>query len=104
VELRNSGIHVMTVCPGYIATDFPANTIQGSDRFRLSPSQPNRRSVPPSTVAEATLKGYLKNKKKVIVPARYRALIHLYQSAPSLIEWSMARMLRPVNQAFTPKH
>jgi NAD(P)-dependent dehydrogenase (short-subunit alcohol dehydrogenase family) len=104
VELRNTGIRVMTVCPGYIATDFPSNAIQGSDRFRLSPSHPNRRSVPPSTVAQATLKGYLKNRKEVIVPGRYRPLIHLYRAAPSLIEWSMARMLRPADEAVKPNH
>ena len=95
VELRNTGIRVMTVCPGYIATDFPANAVQGSDRWRLSPSQPDRRNVPASVVAEATLKGYLKNKKEVIVPGRYSWLIRLYQAAPGLIDWSMARMLRP---------
>ena len=99
IELRNTGIRVMTVCPGYIATDFPVNAIQGSDRMRLSPSRPQKRSVPPSAVAEAVLKGCLRNRKEVIVPARYRALIHLYQAAPALVEWSMARMLRPADEA-----
>jgi short-subunit dehydrogenase len=94
IELRNSGIRVMTVCPGYIATDFPLNTTQGNDRFRLSPSRPNKRSVPASVVAEATLNGYLKGKKEVIVPARYRAIVKLYQAMPRLINWSMSRMLR----------
>lgn len=98
VELRHTGIRVMTVCPGYIATDFPANATQGTDRFRLSPSRPQKRSVPPSAVAEAILKGYLKNKQEVIVPARYQLLIRLYQTAPQLFEWSMARMLRPADE------
>ncbi len=30
IELKNSGIHVMTVCPGYVRTDFGANAIRGS--------------------------------------------------------------------------
>lgn len=98
IELRNSGIRVMTVCPGYIATDFPVNAAQGSDRWRLSPSQPQKRSVPPSAVAEATLNGYLRKKKEVIVPGSYRALIRLYQAAPWMIEWSMTRMLRPAGE------
>lgn len=99
VELRNTGIRVMTVCPGYIATDFPENATQGTDRFRLSPSRPQKRSVPPSAVAEAMLNGYLKNESEVIVPARYRLLIRLYQAAPQLFEWSMARMLRPADES-----
>jgi NAD(P)-dependent dehydrogenase (short-subunit alcohol dehydrogenase family) len=99
LELRNTGIRVMTVCPGYIATDFPVNATQGSERWRLSPSRPQKRSVPPSVVAEATLKGYLRGKKEVIVPARYRLLIRLYQTAPGLVEWSMGRMLRPADEA-----
>lgn len=99
LELRNTGIRVMTVCPGYIATDFPVNATQGSDRYRLSPAQPNKRSVTPDVVARATLNGYLKRKKEVIVPGSYRALIALYRTAPTIMEWQMKRMLRPAEQS-----
>src|SRR5438034_8419267 len=29
VELRGAGINVLTVCPGYVRTDFSANAIRG---------------------------------------------------------------------------
>src|SRR5206468_9529308 len=28
VELRGTGVHVMTVCPGYISTDFAVNAVK----------------------------------------------------------------------------
>ncbi|MBV8205267.1 MAG: SDR family oxidoreductase [Acidobacteria bacterium] len=101
IELRNSGIHIMTVCPGYIATDFPVNATRGTDQWRLSPSQPRNRSVPPEVVALATLNGYLKKRREVIVPSYYRAFIALYRTVPAIIESSMTRMLRPVETSST---
>src|SRR2546425_2405576 len=38
IELKNSGIHVMTVCPGYVGTDFGANAIRGSALKSIRPS------------------------------------------------------------------
>jgi short-subunit dehydrogenase len=96
VELRNSGIRVITVCPGYIATDFPNNIIRGTDCWRLSPAQPSKRQVSADVVADATLNGYFKNKKEVIVPGSYRFLIGFYRLWPGLFEWGMKRMLKKV--------
>src|ERR1700730_19411544 len=31
VELKSAGINVLTVCPGYVRTDFSANAIKGSE-------------------------------------------------------------------------
>lgn len=94
IELRGTGIRVMTVCPGYIATDFPTNATRGSDVQRLSPARKENRRVSADVVARATLNGYLKRKKHVVVPWNYRIYIGLYRLWPGLIEWSMARMLR----------
>ena len=29
VELKSAGINVLTVCPGYVRTDFSANALRG---------------------------------------------------------------------------
>jgi len=96
VELKGSGVHVMTVCPGYIATGFGRNAIQGADRQRLSDA--GRRGASPEQVARATLDGYLKNKREVVVPWFYHLAIKLYQLFPGLVEWGMRRRLRPADQ------
>src|SRR5207244_11894156 len=38
VELKNFGIHVMTVCPGYVRTDFGANALRGQEVKTVRPS------------------------------------------------------------------
>ena len=95
VELQKTGVHVMTVCPGYIQTDFAMNAVKGADRQRISTAA---RGISVDRVAAAVLNGYLKHKREVVVPAQDRLLIKLYQTWPRLVEWSMARMLRPADQ------
>ena len=36
VELKRDNIHVLTVCPGYIATAFAANTVKGTEAMRMA--------------------------------------------------------------------
>ena len=93
IELRGSGVHVGTVCPGYVATDFAAHALRGANRQRLSTAA--RRGVTPQRVARAVLKACLNNRRQVVVPWRDQFLIRLYQHAPQIIEWAMGRMLRP---------
>ncbi len=96
VELNGTGVRVITVCPGYIATDFGHNAIKGTDRQRLS--EAGHRGASVESVARATLKGYLKGKREVVVPWYYHFAIKWYQLFPGLVEWWMARSLRPADQ------
>ena len=66
VELKSSGINVLTVCPGYVRTDFSANAIKGHDAKTVRPS--SIRGITAERVARAVLHGYLKQKREVIVP------------------------------------
>ncbi|HUK86836.1 MAG TPA: SDR family NAD(P)-dependent oxidoreductase [Terriglobales bacterium] len=100
VELKGTGVHVMTVCPGYITTDFGANAVKGSEAKRLGAA---RRGIPAERVARAVLRGYLGQKREVVVPWRDRIAIKLYQLFPRLIERAMARMLRPAEQVLAER-
>ena len=66
VELKGSGIHVLTVCPGYVRTDFSANAIKGREARTVRPS--SVRGISAERVARAVLRGYLKQKREVVVP------------------------------------
>jgi len=96
VELLPGGVHVMTVCPGYIQTDFALNAVKGSERMRLSRAA--RTGTSPERVARAVLRGYLGGKREVVVPWKDRFLIKAYQTAPAFIENGMRRMLRPADE------
>jgi short-subunit dehydrogenase len=92
VELKKDGIHVLTVCPGYVRTQFSDNSVRGSE---LKKVRPNRvRGITADRVARATLRGYLKQKREVIVPWQMHLPVKLYQLLPGLVEWSMGRMAK----------
>src|SRR5579872_6083373 len=57
VELKQAGINVLTVCPGYVRTDFGKNLVRGVEAKTVRPQQ--TRGISPERVARATLHGYL---------------------------------------------
>ncbi len=92
IELKKDGIHVLTVCPGYVRTAFSENAIRGNEMKKVRPS--SVRGITAERVARATLRGYLKQKREVIVPWTMHLPVKLYQLFPSLVEWGMARMAK----------
>jgi hypothetical protein len=87
MELAGSAINVLTVCPGYVRTDFSANALKGDDYQQVRPG--SVRGISAERVARATLEGYLKNKREVVVPWYMHPVIKLYQLFPGVVEWGM---------------
>ena len=94
IELKKENVHVLTVCPGYVRTEFGANAVRGRELKKVRPD--SVRGISPERVARATLNGYLKGKREVIVPWAMHLPVKLYQLVPSVVEWAMARMANPV--------
>jgi len=92
IELMASGINFLTVCPGYVRTDFGANALRGSEQKQVRPEAV--RGITPDRVAHAALNGYLKGKREVVVPWHMIPVIKIYQLFPGLVEWSMTKMVR----------
>jgi short-subunit dehydrogenase len=92
IELRSSGINVLTVCPGYVRTDFGANAVKGKEPKQVRPGRV--RGITVERVAKAVLRGYLKQKREVVVPWTMIPMIKLYQLFPGLVELSMVKMVR----------
>jgi short-subunit dehydrogenase len=90
VELKKEGIHVLTVCPGYVRTAFSENAVQGNELKRVRPE--SVRGISAERVARATLRGYLKKRREVIVPWTMYLPVRIYQHFPGLVEWAMGRM------------
>jgi short-subunit dehydrogenase len=95
VELASAGINVLTVCPGYVRTDFSANALRGKDAKTVRPS--SVRGISVERVARAVLQGYLKRKREVVVPWTMHPAIKIYQLFPGLVERAMVRMARKVD-------
>lgn len=90
VELKKDGIHVLTVCPGYVRTPFGDNAVRGNEMKSVRPQ--SVRGITAERVARATLQGYLRQKREVIVPWTMYVPQKLYQLFPGLVERAMERM------------
>lgn len=90
IELKKDNIQVLTVCPGYVRTAFGENAVSGRETKRVRPARV--RGIPAERVARATLEGYLKKKREVIVPWTMHLPVKLYQLFPRLVEWGLGRM------------
>ena len=92
LELRNTGVQINNVCPGYVKTDFSANAVRGGDNVGVAGSV--KRGITADRVARAVLKAYLENKREVVVPWTDRLTIGLYRTLPALFEWGMMKVMR----------
>jgi len=92
IELRGTGINVITVCPGYVRTEFGANALRGREVKQVRPT--SVRGISAERVARAVLSGYQKKKREVIVPWTMHPMVKLYQLFPGLVEWGMLKMAR----------
>jgi short-subunit dehydrogenase len=90
IELAGTGINLMTVCPGYVKTEFSANALRGTEAKRVRPK--SARGISPERVARAVLNGYVKSKREVIVPWTMIPVVKLYQLFPGLVERAMTKM------------
>jgi short-subunit dehydrogenase len=91
-ELQKDGIHVLTVCPGYVQTAFSQNVVLGKERKKVRPD--SVRGITAERVARAALRGYVKKKREVIVPWTMYAPQKIYQLFPALVERAMSKMAK----------
>ena len=93
VELRRRNINILTVCPGYVQTEFSANAVRGKNQLKVRSERV--RGITAERVARATFKGYVANKREVIVPWTMHPVVKLYQMFPGVVERAMIRLARP---------
>jgi len=91
VELKRDNINVLTVCPGYVRTDFGAHVVVDKG---ASVRPKSVQGITAERVARATYHGYRKGKREVIVPWTMIPVVKLYQLFPGLVEWGMGRAIK----------
>jgi short-subunit dehydrogenase len=90
VELKRDNINVLTVCPGYVRTDFGAHVV-ADKRGTVRPK--SVQGITAERVARATYNGYRSRKREVIVPWTMIPVVKLYQLLPGLAEWGMGKAM-----------
>jgi Short-chain dehydrogenases of various substrate specificities len=76
-----------------VATNFSGNAVRGTDRKKMGDGG---RGISAEQVAQATLSGYLKRRREVIVPWFYNLVILAYRLLPGPIEKTMRARMRPL--------
>jgi len=90
LELKRDNINVLTVCPGYVSTDFGAHVV-ANRQYSVRPQ--SVRGITAERVARAAYRGYRNKQREVVVPWTMIPVIKLYQLFPGLVEWAMARAI-----------
>lgn len=83
-ELSGSGIRVVKVCPGIVATNFRDHVLAGA---APGPVEDIRRIVTPDQVAAAMMRGVERQKRVVYVPKIGRIFTALEFFAPRVMDW-----------------
>ena len=96
LELAPYGVHVNTVCPGYVRTEFNTRAVWGSESMRIAGSA--MRGITASRVADAVWKAYRGNRRQVVVPWSNIMLVAFYRLLPGFLNWGMLKMLRRMNR------
>ena len=90
MELKSLGIHAMTVCPGYVITDFHTNLLQGRV---AGPIQRARMfTITAEQCAEAIARGVEAEKRTVVTPRVGWVFVALTRLLPWLMDWQFQRL------------
>jgi short-subunit dehydrogenase len=76
-----------------VQTEFSANAVRGKELKKVRPA--SVRGITVERVARATLTGYRRGRREVIVPWTMIPVIKLYQLFPGIVERAMLRLAKP---------
>lgn len=90
MELKRDGIHAMTVCPGYVDTEFQTHVIHGRPPTAIS----GRRNftITAEQCAEAIVRGVERQARTVVIPRLGWLFVLAARLLPSLVDAQLERM------------
>ncbi len=92
-ELRDQGVHVMMVCPGFTKTNLQNKALDGKGQISPHSRTMVGREAPPSEVADCIFRGAAKRKRMVILSAAGKFSCLLFRIAPAFYERLMKKQL-----------
>jgi len=93
-EVAHLGVHVLMVCPSFVASGLEASTLGGDGQRVSRPRSKVGRLGDPDEVAAAVLEAVLAGKRRLILTPVGKTSAILSRLAPSLYERLMIRSLR----------
>ena len=89
IEVEDAGVHVLTVCPGAIDTEF----FDEADRKRM-PDVALRSMIQPERVVDAVMRAFATGKREVTVPAAIGGAYVVKALAPGVMRSGVKRSTR----------
>jgi short-subunit dehydrogenase len=99
-ELRGSGIHVSTIVPGIVATEFRQHVISGAAPSGVVNI---RRVVSAEDVALAVVRGIAQRRRRIFIPWYGRVFAALDFVLPGVMDAYIARKWSPAEPAAAPE-
>jgi NAD(P)-dependent dehydrogenase (short-subunit alcohol dehydrogenase family) len=93
-EVRDHGVHVMVVCPGFIKTNLQDRALGGDGTVTRRPQSRIGRQDTPAHAAEAIFHGAEKEKDLLVLTAMGKIGYWVSRLAPSFYERRMARQFK----------
>ncbi len=94
MELEPRGVHVSTICPGAVRTDF----VPPDEAERIPPAARSS-MIDPEVVVDAIVKSLKRGRRRAVVPRRLGVAVAMRGLAPSVVRSGTVRALRPVLEA-----
>ena len=93
-EVRDKGVHVMVVCPGFIKTNLQDRALGGDGQVTRHPQSRIGRPDTPERAAEAIFRGAQREKDLLVLTAVGKLGYWVSRLAPGLYERRMARQFK----------
>jgi len=94
MELARAGVHVLTVCPGRVRTNFHEAAYRDGKNLPAIFQQRHPTGVSAEDVARATLRALRRGRREVIIPWRLRLAASLRNLLPGLTERLLRELVR----------
>lgn len=93
-ELRDTGLHIMIVCPGFVKTNLQTRALDGDGRVTRHPQSLVGKPAAPEKVADAIWEGARRRRNLLILTPVGKLAYWISRFAPVLYERLMARQVR----------
>jgi short-subunit dehydrogenase len=92
MELHQTGVHTLLVCPSYVKTKFQDHVLGGRPPRKIRESK--RAAITPEQCAADIVRGIERNARTVVTPGHMWAFVGAARAAPRLVHGRLARYNR----------
>lgn len=94
MELARAGVHVVTICPGRVKTQFHRSAYRDGQNLPGIFRRRESSGIAPAVVARATLQAIQKRRREVVIPSRLRLAIAFRTLFPAFTDRMLQRIVR----------